>query len=110
MKSSKRPASNASRKVNLPSSMSNPCPLVFVEWEDSAQPTSSWAFLSDFEPGPAIRCASVGWLIHDGADVKALAANMGGIEGGGMQASGVIRIPSRCVVRLVELIEPQLAS
>lgn len=87
------------------------CPLVFVEWEDSAQPTPSWGFLSDFEAGSAVRCASVGWLIHDGDDVKALAANMGAIRGdGGLQVSGVIRIPARCVVRVERLNEPSLGG
>lgn len=29
--------------------------LVMVEWEDSAQPTSSWVFLSDFSEPTVIR-------------------------------------------------------
>lgn len=90
--------------------MTNPCPLTLIEWEDSAQPIPNWAYLSEFEPTPAIRCLSVGWLIHDGRDVKVIAPNMGRIdEGNSVQVSGVIRIPARCVVRLVELDEPEIA-
>ena len=54
------------------------CPLVMIEWEDSAQPLPNWRYLADFEADGAVLCTSVGWLIHDGEDVKALAPNMGG--------------------------------
>ena len=46
------------------------CPLVFVEWEDSAQPVSNWSYLADIEEASAVVCASVGWLartIHERA-------------------------------------------
>lgn len=83
------------------------CPLVFVEWEDSAQPVAKWTYLADFEKPSAVKCVSVGWMIHDGADVKALAPNMGEIHSvERVQASGVIRIPARCITRLVRLAEP----
>jgi hypothetical protein len=36
------------------------CPLVMIEWEDSAQPTPGWLLLSDFSPPAAVRCLSVG--------------------------------------------------
>lgn len=79
------------------------CPLVVIEWEDSAQPIASWAFLSDFTEFEATRCKSVGWLIHDG-DVKALAQNVGNPENSNSaQVSGVIRIPARCVVSITVL-------
>lgn len=86
------------------------CPLVFVQWEDSAQPIPNWQFLSSFKKPAIVRCASVGWLIHDGKDVKAIAANMG--ENGtdsSAQVSGVIRIPTRCIVKIVKLKEPRLS-
>jgi hypothetical protein len=87
------------------------CPLVMIEWEDSAQPVSAWSHLRNFEPGGVVRVASVGWLIHDGDDLKALAPNLGGLDGAcSAQVSGVIRIPTRCVVRVVRLREPTLAS
>jgi hypothetical protein len=85
------------------------CPLVFIEWEDSAQPISNWQYLADFTPHPVIRCVSVGWLIHDGEDMKALAPNMGGLENeNNVQVSGVIRIPARCVLQVVCLDEPDI--
>ena len=87
------------------------CPLVMIEWEDSAQPVGAWSHLQNFEPGGVVRVASVGWLIHDGDDLKALAPNLGGLDGAcSAQVSGVIRIPTRCVVRIVRLKEPTLAS
>ena|SRR3990167_10087770 len=85
------------------------CPLVMIQWEDSAQPISSWSYLSDFEPKPVIRCASVGWLIHDGEDVKSLAPNMGGLENeNNMQVSGIIQIPARCIISVHNLEEPDI--
>ena len=87
------------------------CPLVLIEWEDSAQPVPAWSYLTDFEAGRAVLCASVGWLIHDGDDVKALAPNMAGLRpGSDVQISGVIRIPARCVVRVTLLDEPEITT
>lgn len=87
----------------------NKCPLVLVEWEDSGQPAPSWTYLADFEAPSIVKCVSVGWLIHDGEDVKALAPNMGELGNTkALQVSGVIRIPARCVTRLVQLDEPVL--
>ncbi len=87
------------------------CPLVFIEWEDSAQPIPGWQHLSDFRPSPTVKCVSVGWLVFDGEDMKALAPNMGGLESEcNAQISGVIRIPARCVTRTVYLNEPDISS
>ncbi len=78
-----------------------------IEWEDSAQPIPGWAYLSSFEPTGTIRCASVGWLIRDTAQIKVLAPNMGG-DKRSAQVSGMIQIPTRCVVKLTKLEEPRL--
>ena len=79
-------------------------PLVLMEWEDSAQPIPGWAFLEDFDDFGIVRCRSVGWLIHDGEAVKALAQNMGNLSAeDSAQISGVIRIPARCVVSIKPL-------
>jgi hypothetical protein len=51
-------------------------PLVLIKWEDSAQPIPGWNFLSDLPQAAAVRCVSVGWLVHDG-DVRILAPNLG---------------------------------
>lgn len=80
------------------------CPLVMIEWEDSAQPTSSWRYLASFAPTGVIRCMSVGWLIHDDEQQKVLSPNMGAIDdGGNLQISGVIQIPSRCVLHITPI-------
>ena len=85
--------------------------LVMVEWEDSAQPTSSWVFLSDFTEPTVIRCVSVGWLIHDGQSVKSLAPNFGSVnDEASLQVSGVINIPASCIVRITDLAEPDLSE
>jgi len=82
-------------------------PLVLLEWVDSAQPIPNWTFLSDFDEFDIIKCTSVGWLINDGKNVKALAQNLGntGNTNSSDQVSGVIRIPACCVTRRVNLKE-----
>jgi hypothetical protein len=81
-------------------------PLVLIEWEDSAQPVAAWQWLSDCTEFPIVQCRSVGWLVHDGPDVKALAPNMGRLgTDEDAQVSGVIRIPARSIKRLVCLEE-----
>jgi hypothetical protein len=85
------------------------CPLVLVEWEDSAQPIPSWGLLADFEPASTLKCASVGWLIQDDNQVKALAPNMGSVnDERSLQVSGVMQIPTSCVLRITRLKEPRL--
>jgi hypothetical protein len=107
MKGSKSPAANADDNVTR----SNACPLVMIEWEDSAQPIPAWQLLSDFEGGETLRCASVGWLIRDDAEMKAVAPNMGAVNHeNSVQVSGVIRIPTRCVLKVTRLSEPCLTA
>lgn len=80
-------------------------PLVLVEWEDSSQPISHWQQVSDIKVS-AVKIASVGWLLKDGKKVKALVPNVGGLGGrGSPQCSGVIAIPTRCVIRITKLEE-----
>lgn len=79
--------------------------LVLIEWQDSAQPAPGWTWLADGEWASIVTCQSVGWLVHDGAEVKALAPNKGELGNDGQQVSGVIRIPARCIVRTVCLQE-----
>jgi hypothetical protein len=77
-----------------------------VEWEDSAQPIPSWSYLASFEAPGTIRCVSVGWLIRDDDQMKALAPNMGAIDDkNSVQVSGVIQIPTRCVLHVTTLAE-----
>ena len=82
--------------------MVNP-PLVLIEWEDSAQPVAAWQYLDDIDEPDVVHCQSVGFLIYDGSDVKALAPNVGDLGTEHSQASGVIRIPARCITRVKRL-------
>jgi hypothetical protein len=86
-------------------------PLVLVEWEDSAQPLSTWQWLSQCDKFGFVVCRSVGWLIHDGEHVKALAPNIGACgDDEDTQVSGLIRIPARCVRRVAVLAESPTTS
>jgi len=81
-------------------------PLVLIEWRDSAQPTAQWQYLSEYSPSEAISCASVGYLVYDGAETKGLAQNLGcGDSEKSMQASGIIHIPACSITRQVVLAE-----
>ena len=86
------------------------CPLVMVHWVDSAQPISAWSFLAQAGFGSVVQCVSVGWLIHDDDDVKALAPNMGDIGTASVQVSGVIRIPTGSITGMTELAESSISS
>lgn len=80
-------------------------PLVLIEWEDSSQPVSHWQFVDDIKVA-AVRIASVGWLVKDGKKVKGLAPNIGGLDGKVCpQVTGVISIPTRCVIQIKKLEE-----
>lgn len=79
----------------------NNCHLVMVEWEDSVQPSPNWLHLSNFEKAPPLKCASVGWMIQSDRHTTALAPNMGAIDNEQqIQASGVIRIPTRAITKI----------
>lgn len=78
-------------------------PLVLIEWEDSAQPLGEWRFLDDLGSLDIVKCQSVGYLVHDGDDVKALAPNIGDAGKVTAQATGIIRIPARCIVKIRKL-------
>jgi hypothetical protein len=80
--------------------------LVMIEWVDSAQPTSSWQHLSDYKHKDAVKCVSVGFLLHDGEDVKGLAQNMGDVDKEeNIQASGITHIPTCCIKKITNLEE-----
>jgi len=79
--------------------------VVLIEWLDSAQPVAAWRFLDDIENAPAHRCQTAGHLIHDGDEAKIVAlsvATVGGTDAWG-QAAGVTTIPTRAILRLVDL-------
>lgn len=76
--------------------------LVLIEWEDSAQPVAGWNWLEGSDWRQLVKCQTAGWLVYDGADVKAVAQSRGAI-GGETQVSGVMRIPARAVTRIRRL-------
>lgn len=89
--------------------MTKPARLVLVEWLDSRHPESSWQHLTDIPKPKPVSCVSVGWLIHDGKKAKALAQSFADMDDPkNIQASGVVHIPTCCVVRIVNLKEPKL--
>jgi hypothetical protein len=88
-----------------------PANLVLIEWHDSRQPIPNWQLLAEFTPSAICECVSVGFLIHDGEAVKALAQNLADINSdAGMQASGVIHIPAACITRIVHIQEVEATS
>ncbi len=85
--------------------------LVLIEWEDSAQPMPCWRWLSQCDEFDFVICQSVGWLVHDGKHVKALAPNIGScMNDEDKQVSGLIRIPARCIRKIATLSETPLTS
>jgi hypothetical protein len=85
--------------------------LLLIEWEDSRQPIQNWVRLDDVDSPSSVMCISVGWLIHDGKQVKSIASNLGDFDDEeSAQACGIIQIPVRCIVRMVDIAEPELTS
>ena len=77
-----------------------------IEWEDSRQPSAVWSRLAGFKPDGICKCISVGFLISDGKDYKALAPNMADIESEeNLQVSGTIHIPARSITKITPLEE-----
>jgi hypothetical protein len=76
--------------------------LVQVEWEDSAQPIAAWTWVDEHIPAP-VRCLSVGYLVADKDGTIAIAPNLGDIGRERNQASGIIQIPRRCIIRIRNL-------
>ena len=87
--------------------MKDKCPLVIVEWVDSSQPQANWSFLDELPELQVVECASVGWLVHQSADVIGLAPNMGNTRADqdSVQTSGLMTIPTRCVLKITCLDE-----
>lgn len=79
--------------------------LVLIEWEDSSQAAPQWQWLSDIHGPHAVRCLSAGFLLNNGKQEKILAVSLGGSANGSPheQASGIIAIPTRSVVRMTSL-------
>jgi len=82
------------------------CPLVIIRWLDSRQPCGQWRYLSALPDARPVEVASVGWLIKDTADVKVVCQNVGDLDcPEKAQASGIMTIPTRCVIAIERLTE-----
>jgi hypothetical protein len=87
--------------------MSNQPRLVLVEWLDSGQPIPEWQWLETLELRRPHRCLSVGFLVQDNNERAIILAPNLGASGGNDewdQASGLITIPTRAVIRIQPLI------
>lgn len=86
--------------------MPDACRLVIIRWQDSRQPCGQWRFLSALPDQKPVEVASVGWLLKDTAEVKVLAQNIGDLGSPeNAQASGIMTIPTRCVLSIETLTE-----
>jgi hypothetical protein len=82
------------------------CPLVIIRWLDSRQPCGQWRYLSALPEARPVEVATVGWLLTDTADVKVVCQNVGDLDDPAKaQASGIMTIPTRCVLSVERLTE-----
>jgi hypothetical protein len=82
------------------------CPLVIIRWQDSRQPCGHWRFLSALPETSAVEVATVGWLVKNTADVMVVCQNVGDLaHPEKAQASGIMTIPTRCVLSVEKLTE-----
>lgn len=84
------------------------CPLVIIRWQDSRQPCGQWRYLSALPEARPVEVATVGWLVRDTADVKVVCQNIGDFQHPEKaQASGIMTIPTRCVLSVERLTEEE---
>lgn len=77
--------------------------LVLVEWEDS-HADGAWHLLDRPTEDRALVCRSVGWLLLDGERAKVVAPHLNEAEDGvPLQGCGIMTIPTRAVLRIIEL-------
>jgi len=82
------------------------CPLVIIRWQDSRQPCGHWRFLSALPETSAVEVATVGWLLKNTGDVMVVCQNVGDLaHPEKAQASGIMTIPTRCVLSVEKLTE-----
>ena len=82
------------------------CPLVIIRWLDSRQPCGQWRYLSSLPDAKPVEVATVGWLVKDTVDVKVVCQNIGDLgHPDKAQASGIMTIPTRCVLSVERLTE-----
>ena len=81
-----------------------------VEWEDS-HGDGAWHQLDGEIEDRVLVCRSVGWLVLDGDRAKVVVPHLNEQETGvPRQGCGVMSIPARAVLRIVELTSPSFSS
>ena len=91
--------------------MISDCRLVLIRWQDSRQPCGQWRYLSALPEATPVEVASVGWLVKDTAEVKVLCQNIGDLaHPEKAQASGIMTIPTRCVLSIEALTEEEVPT
>ncbi|MET0406801.1 MAG: hypothetical protein ABW006_00385 [Hyphomicrobium sp.] len=82
------------------------CPLVLIRWLDSRQPSGQWRYLSALPDTRPVEVATVGWLVRDTIEAKVVCQNVGDLDHPEKaQASGIMTIPTRCVLSIERLTE-----
>ena len=82
------------------------CPLVIIRWLDSRQPCGQWRYLSALPDARPVEVVSVGWLVKYTEDMKVICQNIGDLgTPEKAQASGIMTIPTRCVLSVERLTE-----
>lgn len=80
--------------------------LVLIEWVDSFGCSSSWQELGeDYDVKPIV-CRSVGWLFRDEPDSTVIVPHVAPMpDNAPQQGCGDMTIPTRAILRMVDLIE-----
>jgi hypothetical protein len=87
------------------------CPLVLIRWHDSRQPCGQWRFISALPETRPVEVATVGWLLRSDAEVKVVCQSVGDLHNpANAQASGIMTIPTRCILSVERLTEEADAS
>lgn len=81
------------------------CPLVQVRWQDSRGTTSNWEYLRDYQRNTFCEVVTVGYLIKHGKKTTRIAQSFADIGDKDMQVTGIMVIPTSCIISIDQLIE-----
>jgi hypothetical protein len=77
--------------------------LVLIHWIDSVQPISEWRMIDEI-PSPApVDCVSIGWILGETKKAVSLACSLGIVENDSRQASGVVTIAKKAIIKTKEI-------
>lgn len=80
-------------------------PLVKVIWEDSRTPYDGWTMASDTQQDLFLECVSVGYLVHDSVSQIVLAPHIAIWCEDDPETCGVMVIPQRAILDVIDLEE-----